>query len=408
MKMPRIALFSDSYHEANGVARTTVAIEACARRRNIPLLSVHAGPETRLVHDGSIARLDLKRSRLLSFGLDHDLRFDLSMWRHLGRVADAVKWFAPDVLHFTGPSDVGQLGACIGHRLSIPMVASWHTNLHEYASRRLRLNWAGPARRDQTKAWVEQHALRLLLLFYKIPRVILAPNGELAELLESGTGKPTFLMSRGVNTELFTPARRRGANAIVNIGYVGRLSAEKNVRLLQEVESELDAEGLDVRFTIVGEGSEREWLRANMLRAEFTGVLRSDALADAYAQMDIFAFPSETDTVGNVVLEAMASGVPAVVMAAGGQRFMVDEGQSAMVSSDRAAFVQNVRALVKNRERRVRMGVAARARAVDLLSWDGIFADMCNAYEVAISPSEREGAYEAINGLPAETRTSCS
>ena len=113
------------------VARTTQAIEACAKRRNIPLLSVHAGPETRLVHDGSIVRLDLKRSKLCSFRLGLGQRFDISMWRHLGRVADTVKWFAPDVLHFTGPSDVGQLGACLGHRLRIPMVASWHTNLHD-------------------------------------------------------------------------------------------------------------------------------------------------------------------------------------------------------------------------------------------------------------------------------------
>ena len=310
MRIPRIALFSDSYHEANGVARTAHAIEACAKRRNIPLLSVHAGPETRLVHDGSVARLDLKRSSLVSFGLDHGLRFDPLMWRHFGRVAETVRWFSPDVLHFTGPSDVGQLGACLGHRLNIPMVASWHTNLHEYASRRLRVDWLGEARRDDAKAWVEKQALRLLMLFYKIPRVVLAPNVELAELLEAGTGRPTFLMSRGVNTDVFTPARRRGPNAIVNIGYVGRLSAEKNVRLLHAVESELDAEGLDVRFTVVGEGSEREWLRQHMLRAEFTGVLRGEALADAYAQMDIFAFPSETDTVGNAVLEAMASGVP--------------------------------------------------------------------------------------------------
>ena len=227
MKTPRIALFSDSYHEANGVARTAFAIEACAKRRNIPLLSVHAGPETRLVHDGSIVRLDLKRSSVFSFGLEHDLRFDLAMWRHIGRVAESVKWFAPDVLHFTGPSDVGQLGACLGHRLSIPMVASWHTNLHECASRRLRLTWASQARRDDAKAWVEQHALRLLMLFYKIPRVVLAPNRELAGLLESRTGKPTLLMSRGVDTDVFTPARRRGPNAIVNIGYVGRLSADK-------------------------------------------------------------------------------------------------------------------------------------------------------------------------------------
>lgn len=388
MRMPRIALFSDSYHEANGVARTTLAIETCAKRRNIPLLSVHAGPETRLVHDGSIARLDLKRSTLFSFGLEHDLRFDLSMWRHLGCVRETVRWFAPDVLHFTGPSDVGQLGALLGHRLSIPMVASWHTNLHEYASRRLRLAWAGEARREQAKAWAEEQTLRLLMLFYKIPRVVLAPNIELADLVESRTGKPTFLMSRGVDTDIFTPARRRGANAIINIGYVGRLSAEKNVRLLQEVEASLDAEGLDVRFTIVGDGSEREWLQRHMLRAEFTGVLRGDDLADAYAQMDIFAFPSETDTVGNVVLESMASGVPAVVMGAGGQRFMVEDGCTAIVAADRDAFAHGVRALVRNRERREAMGFAARARALELLSWDRIFMNICNAYDAAISAAE--------------------
>jgi phosphatidylinositol alpha 1,6-mannosyltransferase len=396
MKMPRIALFSDSYHEANGVARTALAIEACAKRRNIPLLSVHAGPETRLVHDGSIVRLDLKRSSVVSFSLEHDLRFDLSMWRHIGRVTETVKWFSPDVLHFTGPSDVGQLGACLGHRLGIPMVASWHTNLHEYASRRLELNWLPQARRDEAKAWVEKQALRLLMLFYKIPRVVLAPNVELAEFLEARTGKPTFLMSRGVNTDTFTPTRRRGPNAIVNIGYVGRLSAEKNVRLLHAVESELDAEGLDVRFTIVGEGRERQWLRQHMLRAELTGVLSGEALADAYAQMDIFAFPSETETVGNALLEAMASGVPSVVMASGGQRFIVDAGQTAIVADSRESFVQGVRTLVKNRRRREAMGIAARARAIELLSWDRIFIDICNAYEAAISPAEGEGRNRCV------------
>lgn len=390
MKMPRIALFSDSYHEVNGVALTIAAIEACAKRRRIPLLSVHAGPETRLVHDGSIVRLDLKRARMCAVGLEHDLKFDPSMWRHSSHVAEAVKWFAPDVLHFTGPGDVGQLGAYLGHRLSIPMVASWHTNLHEYASRRLRLAWATAQGRARAKSWVERQALHLLMLFYRIPRVILAPNRDLAALLENETGKPTFLMGRGVNTDVFTPARRRGQNAIVNIGYVGRLSVEKNVRLLQALESELDAEGLDVRFTIVGEGSERDWLRKNMLRAEFTGVLRGEALANAYAQMDIFAFPSETETVGNVVLEAMASGVAPVIMSTGGQRFMAEAGQTALIARDRGDFVQSVRLLVKNRERREAMGAAARAQTTDLLSWDRIFVDVCNAYDAAMSMAEGE------------------
>ena len=145
------------------------------------------------------------------------------MWRHASHVGETLKWFDPDVLHFTGPGDVSQLGAYLGHRFSIPTVASWHTNLHEYASRRLQLRWASAQRRAGARLWIEKQALHLLMMFYTIPRVILAPNQELARL-ERSTGRPTVLMSRGVNTDLFTPARRRGQNAIINIGYVGRLS----------------------------------------------------------------------------------------------------------------------------------------------------------------------------------------
>jgi phosphatidylinositol alpha 1,6-mannosyltransferase len=344
--MPRIALFSDSYDEANGVRRTTLAIETSAKRRNIPVLSVHSCSETRLVHDGSIARLGLKRSSMFSFGLEHNQRFDLSMRRHMTRVAETVEWFAADVLHFIGASDVGLLGASIGRRLSIPMVASWHDDPHEHAQERLPLK-----------------------LFYKIPCVC----------------GSTSLTSRCVNTDMFTPARRRGSNAIVNIGYVGRLSAQEDVRVLRAVEAELDVEGLDARFTIVGDGSEREWLQQNMLRAEFTGALSGDALADAYAQMDIFAFPCQTDTEGNEVLEAMASGVPTVVMAAGGHRFMAEALRGAIVAETLVAFVEGVRALVKNRQRRVKMGIAARAHAVDLFSWDRIFVDICHTYDAAIA-----------------------
>ncbi|MCM3878598.1 MAG: glycosyltransferase [Vicinamibacterales bacterium] len=379
MRMPRVAIFTDSYHEANGVARTSKAIEACAKRRGMSLLSVRAGEETQLVHDGSITHLDLRRSRTASFRLENDLRFDLAMWRYISRVRAILHWFAPDVLHFTGPSDVGQLGAYLGHRLGIPMVASWHTNLHQYASRRTGLKS------------VEQPALRALMQFYRIPRVILAPNDELRSLLERETGKPTVLMPRGVDTELFTPARRRFPNWMVNIGYVGRLSSEKNVRALRAIEEQLDAEGFDVRFTIVGDGGERGWLEKHMQRADFMGVLRGGELATAYAEMDIFAFPSETDTVGNVVLEAMASGVPVVAMDRGGPKFLVENGRTGLVASDQQTFVDAVRDLVKNRGKREALGVAARSRALQQSSWDRIFHDICQAYGLAISLASRKG-----------------
>jgi glycosyltransferase involved in cell wall biosynthesis len=305
------------------------------------------------------------------------------MWRHLRRVAGAVRRFAPDVLHFTGPSDIGQMGVCLGHRLKIPMLGSWHTNLHEYAARRLRLAWTSDAIRARVRRAAEHHSLRALMLFYSIPRVILAPNDELSGLLARQTGRPTFLMSRGVDTTMFTPEKRtRADRRTVNIGYVGRLSPEKSVRQLHAIQTAVTAKGLTkVRFTIVGDGSERAWLRENMRRAELTGVLRGEALATAYANMDLFVFPSETDTVGNVVLEAMASGVPVVAMANGGPKFVAGHGRSAVLASDHAALVAEVCALVRDDARRDAMRAAARARALEL-SWDRIFTDVCQAYGV--------------------------
>jgi len=312
----RVAFFTDSYYEANGVARTSRALETYAAERGWPLLCVHGGVHTRLVDDGSITRLELRRSRM-AFALEHDLEFDLLLWRHYKRTAEVVRQFRPDVLHFTGPSDVGQMGALIGHRLSIPMVGSWHTNLHEYASRRVlkRLHWLSESSRLAVRFGIETYALAATIQFYKIPRILLAPNEDMLDLLSRKTGKPVHLMSRGVDAAMFTPSRRDRHDDVLHIGYVGRLSAEKSVRVLAEVEAALVANGeSNYRFVIVGEGSEKEWLRRHLRRVEFCGVVEGEALAGVFANLDVFAFPSETETVGNVVLEAMASGVPVVAM----------------------------------------------------------------------------------------------
>jgi len=120
-------------------------------------------------------------------------------------------------------------------------------------------------------------------------------------------------MPRGVDAELFHPAKRtRDLEDTVRVlGFVGRLSVEKNIGLLAEIEHALNQN--KEKFLIVGHGGDEAWLRERMPRAEFTGVLRGEELSRAYANMDLFVFPSHTDTFGNVVLEALASGVPAIV-----------------------------------------------------------------------------------------------
>jgi len=209
----RVALFPDSYYEANGVALTARAIEQYAIDHGLPFFCVHAAPRTgALAADASPRQTDAApQQRLalprgpLSFRIEHDLRFDMLFWRHARRVREALRAFAPDVLHITGPSDVGQLGAYLGHRLSIPMVGSWHTNLHEFAARRAlkRLPWLSAGVRQAASDRIEQHALRATLWFYQIPRVLLAPNEELVRMLANRTGKPVYLMSRGVDADRF-------------------------------------------------------------------------------------------------------------------------------------------------------------------------------------------------------------
>src|SRR5262245_39080992 len=280
---PRVALFTDSYLEVNGVARTSREFTAFTNRHSMPLLCVHAAPQTERIEEGSLTRLGLKRTPI-GFRIEEDQRFDLFLWRHLNLAVETVREFKPDLIHITGPSDVGLLGAYVAHLLRVPRVLSWHTNLHEYASRRLSKMTSFLPRfaRGPMIDYVERQSLRLLFEYYKIGRILFAPNPDLGEMLEQNCSRLVFSMKRGVDTELFSPVKRLRRDNVFTLGYVGRIATEKNVRLLVEIEKALIASGCsNFRFVIVGAGSERAWLENNLQYAEFTGVLKGESLARA-------------------------------------------------------------------------------------------------------------------------------
>ena len=378
----RVAFFPDTYDEIDGVANTSRQFEAFARKRGLPFLTVCGGTSDKVERDGSLWRITRRRGRI-GFPLDKKHDFDLLFWRHYRAVAEAVHKFAPDFLHITGPSDVGQLGALVAHRLRIPLAASWHTNLHQYAEQRASalVRLLPENLRGRLRAQIRKSCLLAILRFFRIPRVLFAPNPELMDLLAKGTGKAVYPMKRGVDTALFTPERRDRTDGEFVIGYVGRLTVEKNVRFLAEIERVLANSGFsNFRFSIVGQGAEEPWLRAHMRRADFTGVLQGEALARAYAGMDAFVFPSCTDTFGNVVLEALACGVPAIVTHHGGPQFVVRHGETGFVARDAGEFVAWIRHLAENPQRLQRMREMARADARGA-SWDIIFEGMYAAYE---------------------------
>jgi phosphatidylinositol alpha 1,6-mannosyltransferase len=390
-RVPRVAYFPDSFHEVNGVAHTSRHFEAFAQRRNLPFLCVRAGDRTQaILEEGSVWTLELPRG-FLSFALEKDLRFDPAFLRHIPLIGEVLERFKPDLIHITGPSEVGMLGAGLAHHLKLPLAASWHTNVHEYLARRsswfLRLL---PKRQsDATGQKIEDMTMAVAARFYSMAQVLYAPNPELCRLLERTAGRPCYLMPRGVDAELFHPEKRKRdpEDRDQVLGFVGRLSVEKNVALLAQVQEELEGMGhKSFRFLIVGHGGEEGWLRERLPRAEFAGVLKGEALSTAYANMDLFVFPSHTDTFGNVVLEALASGVPAIVTPDGGPCTIVRDGETGRILPD-GEFAAAVAGVLADPEKHAEMRRAARAYALTA-SWDSVFEGVYAGYETILPQIE--------------------
>ena len=278
-------------------------------------------------------------------------------------------------MHITGPGDFGILGLWVAHTLRIPLVASWHTNLHEYAARRLDklLYFAPDSGRRRVSKTAELQSLRACVSFYGLARFLLAPNETMVHLLEERTRKPAFLMAHGVDAEVYTPSRRSRRSSYFCIGYVGRLTPEKDVRFLVELEQNLLASGQsNFRFLMIGEGSEKEWLQKNLRFGQFPGILHGDVLAESFANMDAFVFPSRTDTFGLVRLEAMASGVPVVVSPETGMRAGVRHGITGFHAANLNSFTQSILHLMKSEAVRREMSSAACDYARSK-TWCGVF-----------------------------------
>jgi glycosyltransferase involved in cell wall biosynthesis len=378
----RVALFTDCFCEANGVATLSRQFAAFASRRQLPFLCVHSGPRTQAASQPNFTAVEVKRGPA-AFPLDHDLSCDPFLSRYKNWVTEQVRPFQPDLVHITGPGDIGILGLWVAHTLRVPLVASWHTNLHEYAGRRLDKLCAllPDAWRTRVSAAAEKQSLRACMRFYGLARFLLAPNEAMVHLLHERTGKPAFQMAHGVDTEAFSPQRRCRRDGTFSIGYVGRLTPEKNVRLFADLERTLlDLGRRNFRFTLIGEGNERNWLGKNLEFGDTPGILRGEALAEAFANMDVFVFPSRTDTFGLVLLEAMASGVPVVANSETCARVGVRHGVTGFHAPNLPAFTESVLQLMDSEPLRQRVGAAARIFSCSKV-WHGVFEQLYCTYE---------------------------
>ncbi len=347
---PRVAFFADSFHEVNGVALTCRQFDAYARKNSLPFVSVHAGAETKTQESGVHKTIELNRGSA-AIPIESDLAFDPFLWRRGQWLLEQIRTSEPNLVHITGPSDIGILGAWVANQLHVPLVASWHTNVHEYAGRRFNKRFAvfpGGLRRSISSV-AQNGTFHATARFYRMANLLFAPNQELMD----------HRMVRGVDSEMFNPSRRPPGPRPFTIGYVGRLSPEKNVRFLAEIEKALVAAGhTDFRILIAGVGEESDWLIANLKNADFVGVLER---------------------------EALATGVPAIVTSGGGPKFIVRHKETGYVSQSGEEFIQFILKLKSDPALLGQMSAAARTWACSA-SWDSVFDHIYSRYEDLLRP----------------------
>jgi phosphatidylinositol alpha 1,6-mannosyltransferase len=297
----------------------------------------------------------------------------------LGLRGDArrrFKAFDPHIVHVATPDFAGLTAQELARSMGRPVVASYHTRYDTYL-RHYGLNW-----------WRRGLNRRLNRFFDEVLEVYV-PSPSMIEELEAEGRRNLRLWPRGVDAERFHPGRRddawREALGVepeeIIVAFVSRLVKEKRLATLVDALAVLRDRGVPHRVLIVGDGPEREALEDDIPDALFTGFLDGDELARAYASSDIFLFPSDTETFGNVTLEAMASGLPTVCADATGSRSLVKAGATGYLApaADGVVFATKVAALIADAPLRRRMGAAARQRSLTF-SWDEAMAGVLARY----------------------------
>jgi len=305
--------------------------------------------------------------------------FSLPMYPELriGRPAGgqlAARWGTrrPDLLYIATEGPLGWSALRAARRLGIPIVSGFHTRFDRYTGH-YRLGLFMPLVR------------RYLRRFHNATALTLAPTPQLRDTLASEGFGRIAVIPRGVDTDLFTPARRNAAlrrhwgldDGQLAVLCVGRLAPEKNLEEAIWAFRALQAVQPAARLIMVGDGPQRAALEAAHPDIVFAGMQQGTALAEHYASADLFLFPSRTETFGNVTLEAMASGLPVVAFDDAAAALHLRHRASGMLvpNAGPSRFADAARELASDAQLRRRLGHAARAYAENI-GWEPVVMDL--------------------------------
>jgi len=354
----RICLVSETWSpDINGVAHTLDQLSKELGRRGVALQLVRPRPASRVVTraEGMEAELRVRGVGLPGY---REVRIGLPAMKAIQRFWQQQR---PTVIYLAtqGPLDWSALRAA--ERLNIPVVSGWHTNFDHYC-------------RDYGLPWLAPLVMRRFRLFHNRTAATLVPTHAQAKALGDQGIANLHVMARGIDGERFSPDHRDpalraawGSDAHRPVAlYAGRLAAEKNLPLLRDTFTAMLAARPDITLVVVGDGPGRAMLQRALPQAHFTGFIDRESLVRHYASADLFVFPSISETWGNVVLEAMASGLAVVAFrhAAGAELIEDDRNGINLAVGDETGFQEAAVTLCQQPARYARLGRAARERAL--------------------------------------------
>lgn len=383
----KLALVTETYPpEVNGVAMTlSMLVDGLKRRGHQiqivrPRQSRSDGPT---VSDGveqfTVTGVPLPRYDGLHIGLPAR-----------GKLIRKWKKDRPGIVHIATEGPLGVTALWAAKRLGIPVSSSFHTNFHKYGQ-------------HYGYGFIAQKVLAYLRYVHNQTACTMAPSREVLDSLRESGFKNLMILSRGVNTELFTPGRRdaelrkqwgAGEDDLVVL-YVGRIAQEKNIPLAVRAFEAVRKQHPTARFVLVGDGPAREKLQRKHPDFIFAGMQRGQALAAHYASADAFFFPSMSETFGNVVTEAMASGLATLAFDYAGPRQVIRSGHNGITVpfGDEDAFMDAASHLCSDMDSLRQLGRAARATAMTL-SWDAVIRD----FENALQDIAEDGIWSGMQG----------
>lgn len=370
----RLAIVTDTFPpQINGVAGTLARLmDAVERRGGTVHVEAPASPEP-------WRDLRIHRSAGLPFWAYPQLRIACPNHRRMARRLSA---FRPSLVHVATPFGIGWAGRAAAHRLALPLVTSYHTSFSAY------LRFYGASALEPT-AW------RYLRWFHNGGRRTFAPSQAIADDLQWRGFSDVRIWGRGVDVSHFAPrhrseARRRSLGATdqtLVLTYVGRLAAEKRIDLVLDAFRQLRLRHRqDLALWIIGDGPDATRLASIAPPGtRFLGAHRGTDLAELYASADILAFPSSTETFGNVVLEAMASGLAVVAPDTGPTTELTPLGSALTFRSDSVpSLLQQLERLVQDAPLRACLSITARSTAMGR-TWDRIWDDLFAEYHRTIA-----------------------